>query len=135
MKKQAIALLVTLLLGIFSVQAEENANTNETSNLALDTSTEYQTVKIATEVPKGIKNAIQKKLFYTEFAQNKNIEGQVYLRLTVDENNMLHIIDMNATTPYLGKQVTKQLAYTKVKKPGCKAGQVYIMRINFDILN
>ena len=139
MKKFGITLVATLLIGIFSAQAAEKvATTTENKNevvTTLDTSTEYQTIRVATKVPTGLKDAVTNQLLYPQLAKNQNIEGQVYMRLTVDENYKVKIVAMNATTPLLGKYVTKQLASTYAKNPGCKPGQVYMMKINFDLLN
>lgn len=135
MKKFKITLLAALMIGIFSVQAEKKAivtaeKDNETE-LILDTSTEYEVKKVATKVPQGLKDAVLKQLSMR--AHHLYKEGQVYLRLTVDENCNIHIVEMNATSPSLGDYVKKQLASTYVKNPGCKAGQVYIMKVDFNI--
>lgn len=124
------------MIGIFSVQAEvkEKKESNET-NITLDSSTEYKTIRVATEVPQGIKDVITQKLIYPRYAKDVNIEGQVYIRLTIDNNNRLQIVGMNATTPYLGEYVSEQLDSTFVKNPGCEPGQVYMMKINFDLSN
>lgn len=139
MKKFGITLFAALLIGIFSAQAaekvEETTENKTEVTTTLDTSTEFETVKIASKVPAGLKNAVTKQLVYPTYAQSKNLEGQVYMRLTVDQNNNIKIVEMNATTPYLGKYVEKQLASAKVKNPGCKPGQVFMMKINFDLLN
>lgn len=139
MKKFGITLLAALLIGIFSAQAAEKAEEtteNKVENVTtLDTSTEFETIKVASKVPSGLKNAVTKQLVYPKHAQYKNLEGQVYMRLTVDINNNVKIVELNATNAYLGKYVTKQLASTSVENPGCKPGQVYMMKINFDLVN
>lgn len=137
MKKFGIILIATLAFGIFSAQAAEKVETTPENKVAttLDTSTEFETITVATKVPTGLKNAVTEQLLYPLYAQKTNLEGQVYMRLTVDENNNVKIVGMNATTPYLGKYVKKQLASTYVKNPGCKPGQVYMMKINFDLIN
>lgn len=139
MKKFGITLLAALLIGIFSAQAAEKLETatgNKTKvTTTLDTSTEFETITVASKVPTGLKKAVTSQLLYPAFAQQRNLEGQVYMRLTVDNNNNVKIVSMNATTPYLGKYVKEQLAATYVKNPGCKPGQVYMMKINFDLIN
>ena len=135
MKKFGITLLAALLIGIFSAQAAGKVVTENKTKTTLDTSTEFETITIATKVPSGLKKAVTNQLLYPTDAQHKNIEGIVYMRLTIDENNNIKIIGLNATTPLLGKYVKEQLASTYVKKPGCEAGQVYRMKINFDLIN
>lgn len=139
MKKFGVTLLAALLIGIFSAQAEEKSEriTENKAKVttALDTSTEFETITVATKVPEGLKKAVTNQLLYPEYAKKENLEGQVYMRLTVDQNNMVKIVEMNTTTPYLGNYVKEQLASTYVKNPGCKPGQVYRMKINFDLVN
>lgn len=139
MKRFGIAFLATLFLGILTMQAAINEEVKNKNNaevsMSLDTSTEYETIKVAAKVPTGLKNAVIDELIYPEYAQDKNLEGQVYMRITVDQNSKVKIIGMNATSPYLGSYVKKQLGDVKVNKPGCKPGQVYLMKVNFDLLN
>ncbi len=139
MKKFGITFLATLVLGIFTVQAAINqeikSENNTVKTVNLDTSTEFETVKIAAKVPTGLKNAVIDELIYPEFAQNKNLEGQVYMRITIDQDSNVKIVGLSSTTPYLGNYVREQLANTYVKRPGCKPGQVYLMKVNFDLLN
>lgn len=139
MKKFGITLVAALLIGIFSAQAaekvEETTENKAEATMTLDTSTEFETITIASKVPMGLKKAVTDNLIYPKHAQYKNVEGQVYMRLTVDHDNNVKIVELNATNPYLGKYVTKQLASTNVKNPGCKPGQVYMMKVNFDIIN
>jgi len=137
MRKFGIILLGALLIGVFNAQATENSesetkNKNEVTT-TLDTTTELETIVVAAQVPKGLKAAVTDQLLYPEFAQHKSIEGQVYMRLTVDQNNKIKIVGLNATSPYLGDYVSEQLAEVHVKNPGCKPGQVYMMKINFDL--
>jgi len=137
MKRFGITFLMTLVLGIFTIQAGINEGVNNKREVLsnLDTSTEYESIKVAAKVPKGLKNAIINELVYPKQAQVKNLEGQVYMRLTVDQNSMVKIVEMNSTTPMLGAYVKKQLTNIKVKNPGCQPGQVYMMKVNFDLLN
>lgn len=134
--KKSVFIIISLLSFLFlSVQASNKIEAKNSSPITLDTSTEYQTIRVATKVPTGLKNAVTNELFYPKDAQDKNLEGQVYLRLCIDENSYVKIVSMNATTPYLGEYVKKQLASTYVKKPGCEPGQVYLMKVNFDLLS
>ncbi len=133
MKKVTFILIAVLSFGVFTAQAAGKAESKSENNLELklDTSTEYETVKIAAKVPSGLKNAVLLQL--TENAKDHQLEGQVYMRLCVDNKNNVKIIGMNATSPSLKKYVEHQLSSTNVPHPGCEPGQVYMMKVNFNI--
>lgn len=116
-------------------KVKTDTKTTTNTSLTLDTSTEYQNVRVATHVPSGLKNAITNELFYPTKAKTAHIEGQVYMRVTINEESNIEIVGLNATNPTLGNYVKEQLKSTYVKKPGCTPGQVYLMKVNFDIIN
>lgn len=115
-----------------NVQAEELPKVEK--SLKLDTSTEYQTIKVATKLPVGLKTAVIEELSYPTYAQSHNLEGQVYMRLCVCDKNTIKIVGMNATNPYLGKYVKKELADLYVEDPGCEPGQVFLLKVDFDLM-
>ena len=135
MKNLAIILIAVLSVSVFNAQAAEKtkAETETLTNteLTLDTSTEFSSLKIATPVPEGLKKAVNAKL--NKGAQKCKTSGEVYMRLCVDQNNDVKIIEMNASKPCLFKYVSNQLSATHVKKPGCLPGQVYMMKVRFEI--
>lgn len=132
MKTLCKLLVVFAMFAFTNVQAEKLPEVEKT--LKLDTSTEYQTIKVATKLPKGLKDAVIEELSYPTYAQMRNLEGQVYMRLCVCDENTIKIVGMNATNPYLGKYVKKELADLYVKDPGCKPGQVFLLKVDFDLL-
>lgn len=133
MKNLAIILITVFSIAVCQVQAEEKAeiNTNANAELTLDTSTEFSSLKVATSVPKGLKSAVLSEL--SNGRKNCLSEGEVYLRLCVNQENYVKIVEMNATKPCLKKYVNQQLSSTYVKNPGCLPGQVYMMKVNFNI--
>lgn len=133
MKNLAIILIAVLSISTLNLHAAEKSETATTTNseLILDTSTEYSAVKVATKVPNGLKSAVLSKL--SKGANNCLSEGEVYMRICVDQDNYVKIVGMNATKPCLHKYVSKQLSSTYVKNPDCKPGQVYMMKVNFNI--
>lgn len=128
MKKITLLWMILCIFNISFTSAKDN------KPVSYDVSSEYEVVKIAKKVPNNVKKAIYKELTYPEYAEQKNMEGQVYLRITVDEDNMLKVIGMNATSPYLGGYVKHKLKSTQIKNPGTKPGQVYIMKVDFEMI-
>lgn len=131
--KTLMTLLVTLAMFAFTNATAEKLQEVE-KKVILDTSTEYKTVKVATPVPLGLKQAVIDKLAYPKHAQRRNLEGQVYMRLCMCTDNTVKVIGLSATNQYLGDYVKKELSNMYVEKPGCKSGQVYLLKVNFDLL-
>lgn len=132
MKTLCKLLVVFAMFAFTNVQAEELPKVEK--SLKLDTSTEYQTIKVATKLPVGLKTAVIEELSYPTYAQSHNLEGQVYMRLCVCDKNTIKIVGMNATNPYLGKYVKKELADLYVEDPGCEPGQVFLLKVDFDLM-
>lgn len=132
MKTLSILLVVFAMFAFTNVQAEELPKVEKT--LELDTSTEFQTIKVASKLPAGLKTAVIEELSYPSYAQRHNLEGQVYMRLCVCDENTVKIVGLSATNPYLGKYVKEELADLYVKDPGCEPGQVFLLKVNFDLL-
>lgn len=132
MKTLSKLLVVFAMFAFTNVQAEELPKVEK--SLTLDTSTEFQTIKIAAKLPEGLKKAVTDKLVYPSYAQRRNLEGQVYMRLCVCNESTVKIVGLNATNPYLGAYVQKELAELYVEDPGCAPGQVYLLKIDFDLL-
>ncbi len=133
MKTFSKLLVVFAMFAFTNVQAEELPKAEK--QMELDYSTEYETVRVAAKVPLGLKQAVVDELIYPEYAKRRDLEGQVYMRLCVCDENTVKIVGLSATNPYLGKYVKKELADLYVKEPGCQPGQVFMLKVNFDLLN
>jgi len=132
--KTLIKLLFVCAIFAFSSAQAETLPKGE-KQLELDYSTQYENLKVAAKVPEGLKQAVMAKLIYPAYAKRSELEGQVYMRLCVCNEKKLKIVDLNATNPYLGEYVKKQLSDMYVKNPGCAPGQVYMLKVNFDLIN
>jgi len=132
MKKLSILLVVFVMFAIANVQAD--GSSKEEKTLTLDTSTEFQTIKVANKLPPALKTAVMEELSYPTYAQRRNLEGQVYMRICVCDENTVKIVGLSATNPYLGNYVKEELADLYVKDPGCAPGQVFLLKVNFDLL-
>ena len=65
MKTQSILLVVFAIIAFTNIQAEELPKVEET--LVLDTSTEFQNIKVASKFPMGLKTVVIEKLSYPTF--------------------------------------------------------------------
>ncbi|MFA6402230.1 MAG: hypothetical protein WCX31_11500 [Salinivirgaceae bacterium] len=86
------------------------------------------------KLPVEFKKAISKHLHYPEYAKMNNIEGEVWMQVTIDENCNVLIVDLSATNPELGSYVIKELSELCVKNSKIQAGDVYMLKVKFDIL-
>ncbi len=132
MKKLSVILFVLMIFCVSNLTAEELSKAK--NELILDASTEFEMVKVAAKVPLEIKKAIVDQLVYPKHAIQKSLEGQVYLRLCVCSQDCIKLLGLSATNPYLGEYVKKELSNLKVDSPSCKPGQVFLLKIDFDLI-
>lgn len=88
----------------------------------------------AAPVPSNLKTEITKHINYPEFAEENGIEGDVWMKVTVDLNNQVRVVDLSATNPDLGKYVKEELKDLFVENSGVENGQVYFLKLKFDLL-
>jgi hypothetical protein len=98
------------------------------------TSTNAKTLPVpAQKLPKELKEQIVKQLDYPRQAKAELIEGDVWLKVSVDENSKVKIVDLSATDPQLGEYVKKELSSLQVENPGCSPDQVYYLKVKFHL--
>jgi len=90
---------------------------------------------VAAKLPADFKQEITNHLEYPKEAKNNQVEGEVWIKVTVDENATVHILDLSATNPELGLYVKKSIDQRSIKKTSIQAGETYFMKIKFDLLN
>lgn len=90
---------------------------------------------VALKVPNQLKEVITKQLDYPSELSSTFTEGYVAMKICVDENSALKIVDLSATNPALGVYVKNELSSLKIDNPGCKANQVYFLKVKFDLVN
>ena len=115
MKKLGIILAAFLIIGITNVQAKK-----------LPT--------VAAKLPSHLKEVITDQLTYPDFAEDNYIEGEVWMKVCVTDASVIKIVDISSTNQKLGNYVKKELSSLYVEKPGCKAGQVFYLKVKFDLL-
>ncbi|MBI9069291.1 MAG: hypothetical protein JEZ09_18485 [Salinivirgaceae bacterium] len=89
----------------------------------------------AAKLPADFKQEISKHLNYPKDAQNNYVEGEVWLKITLDENSKVRIVDLSATVPELGIYVEKKLSDLTIKNTSFPIGNVYFMKVKFDLLD
>jgi DNA-binding transcriptional regulator WhiA len=89
----------------------------------------------AAPVPVNLKTEIVNNIDYPEFAEEQGLEGDVWMKVTVDANNQVQVVDMSATNQALGKYVKKELKELYVENSGVENGQVYFLKLKFDLLS
>lgn len=89
---------------------------------------------VAAKLPADFKTEIAKHLDYPGWAQNTLVEGEVWMRVTLDDNSAVKIVDLSATNPELGDYVKEELSDLTVKSKNFKAGMVYFMKVKFDLI-
>lgn len=88
---------------------------------------------VAAKLPTNLKETIAENLDYPKKAEMSLIEGDVWLKVCVTEESVIKIVDLSATNPLLGEYVKKELGSLYVENPGCQAGQVYYLKVKFDL--
>ena len=89
----------------------------------------------AAKLPTEFKQEITKHIDYPNFAKENSVEGEVWMKVTLDENSTVRIVDLSATNPELGEHVKAELADLKIKNTNVQAGNVYFMKVKFDLLD
>lgn len=89
----------------------------------------------AAKLPADFKKEITKHIDYPNFAKTNLIEGEVWMKVTLDESSKVKIIDLSATNPKLGKHVQNELANLTIKNTSLKFGNVYFMKVKFDLID
>lgn len=115
MKKLSIILTLLLFVGVTVMQAKK-----------LPT--------VATKLPNHLKEVISDQLNYPDEAEDNYIEGEVWMKICVTEASVIRVVDISSTNQELGTYVKKELSSLYVEKPGCKAGQVFYLKVKFDLI-
>jgi hypothetical protein len=115
MKKLVLVVAVAMMIGVSTLSAKELP-------------------AIAEKLPSNLKKEIVNHIDYPTFAKNNLIEGEVWIKVSVNENSEMKVVDLSATHPKLGEYVKKELASLSIENSGCKEGQVYFLKVKFDLL-
>jgi len=88
----------------------------------------------AAKLPADFKQEISRNIDYPAFAKNSMIEGEVWIKVTLDENSKVRIVDLSATNPDLGEHVKNELNDLTIKSKGFQVGNIYFMKVKFDLI-
>ncbi len=114
--KKVVVLLVAIALGL----------TTAVSSKELPT--------VAAKLPANLKDVITKNLYYPQDAKLNLLEGDVWMKVCVTDESKVKVIDLSSTNPELGVYVKKELSSLYIDDSGCKAGQVYYLKVKFDLI-
>jgi hypothetical protein len=89
---------------------------------------------VAAKLPATLKDIITKNLDYPNDARLDLLEGNVWMKVCVTGKSKIKVVDISSTTPELGVYVKKELSSLYVDNPGCDTGQVYYLKIKFDLI-
>lgn len=90
---------------------------------------------VAAKLPASFKDAITHEIDYPSFAKENQVEGEVWMKVTVNDDSKLRIVDLSSTQPELGKYVEKELANLTIENSGVQSGQVYFLKVAFELTN
>jgi hypothetical protein len=89
----------------------------------------------AAKLPVDFKKEIASHLSYPSFAKENMVEGEVWMKVTLDENSAVKIVDLSATNPELGSYVKNELSDLTIVGTSFQAGNVYFMKVKFELTN
>ncbi len=89
----------------------------------------------AAKLPADFKQELAQHIDYPDFAEDNMIEGEVWMKVTLDESSKVRIVDLSATNPGLGEHVKNELTDLTIENTSFKAGNVYFMKVKFDLLS
>lgn len=90
---------------------------------------------VAAKLPADFKQEISKHIDYPAHAKAELIEGEVWMKVTLDETSTVRIVDLSATNQDLGTHVRKELENLKIENTSFEKGNVYFMKVTFDLTN
>lgn len=90
---------------------------------------------MAAKLPADFKQEVSKHIDYPDFAKDNLIEGEVWMKITLDETSKVKIVDLSTTNPELGTHVQNELANLTIENTSFKAGNVYFMKVKFDLID
>ncbi len=89
---------------------------------------------VAAKLPTEFKAEVASHIDYPDFAKDNLIEGEVWMKVTLDENKTVQIVDLSATNPELGEYVKEELTDLTIEDSSFPIGNVYFMKVKFDLL-
>ena len=89
---------------------------------------------VVAKLPADFKQEIVNQLDYPDFAKENLIEGEVWIKVTLTDNNKVRVVDLSATNPELGEYVKKELSNLYIEDKDISSGNIYYLKVNFDLL-
>lgn len=90
-------------------------------------------IPASSQVKKEVKQLIQKKLLYPQFAIDNGNESAVFVRLIIDKNGRLTVDCANCACGEMKKYTIKAIERIKSKDLMAYAGQTMNLKISYDL--
>lgn len=87
------------------------------------------------KLPSDFKSEISKHITYPNDLRKSSVEGVVTMRITLTENSNVKIVELSSTNPDLGDHVKKQLSDLCIKNTSLQSGNIYYMRVRFNLIS
>lgn len=88
----------------------------------------------ASTLPNDVKQEILNRIEYPSFAQENMIEGEVWMKVSLKDNDQVQIIEISSTNPELKKYVQKELSKMTLKNTSIDAQDTYLMKVKFELI-
>lgn len=92
------------------------------------------TMANANTLPTSFKEEITKNIDYPSFAQENMVEGEVWMKVTLNENSKVEIVDISSTNPELKEFVLAELNDVTIENTSIKAEDIYFMKVKFELI-
>lgn len=89
---------------------------------------------VAAKLPDNLKEVVMNQIDYPDFAQKDLINGYVMMKICITDASLLKIVDLSSTNQALGEYVESCLSSLYIEKPGCKANQIFYLKVKFNLL-
>lgn len=90
---------------------------------------------VAAKLPADFKKEVVKHIDYPKEAVNDLIEGEVWMKVTLDNESKIKIVALSATNQELGKHVKEELKDVTIEDSSFEKGNVYFMKVKFDLID
>jgi hypothetical protein len=111
--KNLILVAVALVLGVSTLSAKTNSDV----------------------LVEDFKSEVSKHIAYPEFAIETMTEGEVWMKITLDEKSEIKIVEISSTNADLKAHVESQLEDITLENTNFEIGKEYMMKVTFDLLN
>ncbi len=89
----------------------------------------------AKTISENVKTEISKHMVYPTLAQEQMIEGEVWIKVAMNENQEVTVVEISSTNPELKALVQAQVENISIENTDIQMNEVVIMKFKYDLLN